>query len=81
MTEILIQRPVADDVSAQQELLREFRHRLAELYRQALWLDMPFVAHFIGVAELSASEAEPDQLPHHNIPAKRSRGNGGESRP
>ena len=68
MTEILIQRPVADDVSAQQELLGEFRHRLAELYRQALWLDMPLVAHFIGVAELGVSEAEPIQRPGHDTP-------------
>ena len=60
--------PAADDLSAHRELVREFKHRLAALHKQALWLDMRFVAHLIGVATLGASEAEPDQLPGHDTP-------------
>ena len=60
--------PAADDLSAYRELVREFNHRLAGLEQQALWLDLPFVAHFIGVAALGASEAKPDLLPGHDTP-------------
>ena len=63
MTEVLNRRPVADDASAHQDLVRQFRHSLAGLHKQALWLEMPFAAHLIDVAALSAAQAEPDQLP------------------
>ncbi len=62
MTNVLNQRPAADDASAHQDLVRQFRHSLAGLHKQALWLEMPFAAHLIGVGALSASQAEPDLL-------------------
>jgi hypothetical protein len=60
-------RKAIDDASAHQELVREFSQRLDGLQKQALWLGMPFVAHFIAVAALGASEATFDHLPRNDL--------------
>ena len=68
MTKTSIRHPAAVDASARPELVREFKRRLATIHKQAPWLDMGNVAHFIGVAGLGGSEAEPFQRPDRDTP-------------
>ena len=64
MTKTPNQRPAADDLIGQRKMVGQFASSLDDLHEQALRLGMPFVAHFLGVAALAASEDEYATPPH-----------------
>ncbi len=64
MTNTPYRRPAADDLIAHGKMISNLTSSLDDLHEQALRLGMPFVAHFLGVAALAASEDEYATPPH-----------------
>ena len=74
MTKTPDRRRAADDLIAHRKRVGKFASNLDDLHEQALRLGMPFVAHFIGVAALAASENHYAIPPHSRARSEKTQG-------